>query len=118
MHPRIQSHRDSRAMSPTASLGVPIGRPGFAGTAARTAHSPSADARPEASDVLVETAATTESTPADDGLIAEGPAGGIAPGSDQRDVEGSVGGDDITDVIPAPDGAAPADAATWGQDAS
>ena len=140
MHPRIHSHRDSRAISPTPTLGVAVGSPRFAGTAARTAHSPGADAQraedavttddPEPGDLAPFASAPSSPTdgervepvdpvgvPQDQGLSVEGPAGSIAAAASTRDVEGGGGNADMVDVIPVADGAAPADAATWGRDA-
>ena len=137
MHPRILSQRDSRAIFPTATLGMAIGSPRFAGTAARTAHAPSADAQsatdsvalqaPEPGDLAPFAPAPNSptdgervepvGTPADDGSDVEGDSGSIAPATSLRDVEGDSGNADLVDVIPAADGAAPADAATWGSDA-
>jgi hypothetical protein len=129
MHPRIASFDPSRLASPSASLGVPVGSPTFAGATARTAHAPSADADDAAGPDVAPFAPSADSptdgerlapvgTPDDEGLSAEGPG---APGSfgaqssATRDVEG--GGDsaaDLADVIDAGDGAAPADAASRG----
>ena len=137
MHPRIPSHRDSRAISPTATLGVAIGSARFAGTAARTAHAPSADAQSETDSVTLQAPEPGDlapfapalnsptdgervepvGTPADDGSGVEGNSGSIAPATSLRDVEGDGGNADLVDVIPAADGAAPADAATWASDA-
>ena len=137
MHPRISSHRDPRAISPTATLGVPIGSPRFAGTAAGTAHAPSADAQSDTDSVTLQAPEPGDlapfaqapnsptdgeriepvGTPADDGSDVEGNTGSIAPATSLRDVEGDGGNADLVDVIPAADGAAPADAATWASDA-
>ena len=146
MHPRIQSHRDARAVSPAGTLGVAIGSPRFAGTAARTAHAPSADAQqapdsPASGSIDIQTPAPGDlapfapspnsptdgervepvGTPADDGLgVESATAPGAAAarlGDGEGSVEGGSGNADMVDVIPAIGGAAPADAATWGGDA-
>ena len=139
MHPRILSHDDSRAASPAAKLGVAVGGPRYAGAGARTAHSPSADAQTKAGQALAASevvdsaglapftpsaASPTESeriapvgTPADEGSIEVGQGSSFPPAASLRDVEGGSGNADMVDVIPGAEGAAPADAATWGRDA-
>lgn len=125
MHPRISSFDSSRPASPSATLGVPVGSPSFAGTTARTAHAPSADAAdpggPDVAPFAPTTASPTDGdrvapvgTPDDDGLTAEGPASPGAQASATRDVEGGGDGRDLADVMDAGEGAAPADAATRG----
>jgi hypothetical protein len=124
MHPRISSFDPSRPASPSATLGVPVGSPTFAGATARTAHTPSADAGaaagPDVAPFAPSAASPTDGerlapvgTPADDGLTAEGPAEPGAGGAASGSVEGDGGsGMDQANVIDAADGAAPADAAT------
>jgi hypothetical protein len=113
-------------------LGVLVGSPSFAGTAARTAHAPSADANananvgagagasggPDLAPFAPSTGSPTDGerlapvgTPDDDGLTAEGPAASGAPVSASQDVEGDGNGDDLADVIDAGEGASPAEAA-------
>lgn len=130
MHPRIQRFESSsRPASPSASLGVPVGSPSFAGTTARTAHAPSADAAdgshaggPDVAPFAPSAASPTDGervepvgAPDDDGLTAEGPSAPGIQASASRDIEGnSADGADLADVMDAGDGAAPADAAARG----
>lgn len=131
MHPRNSSHDSSRRpASPSATLGVPVGSPGFAGTTARTAHAPSADAGagapdaggPELAPFAPSIGSPTDGervepvgAPSDDGLTAEGPSGPPTASTATRDVEGNgADGADLADVIDAGDGAPPADAAARG----